>query len=900
MVPNLKNLTTNKIIQIMKIFFLYLLTAISIVASQSSFANNKFYDPISGIVRNSSGEPVAMASVRVKGSAQGTTTDNEGRFSLNITGNQTLVVSIVGYKETEVLVSGDSKSSLSIILEESARDMEAIILTGSVVSRPPIRSSNPVSAYGSKTIEKMAPASTADLLKHVPGFVAETSGGEVGNNLFARGIPSAGAYEFVQMQEDGLPVFEDGALQFANADNWMRVDETVSRMEALRGGSGSVFATNAPGGIINFISKNGTNKFSGVGKLTGGTSGLFRTDLNFSGAIVPDKLFFNVGGFYRTEDGIRNPGYKANIGGQIKANLKYNLDNGGFIKFYYKKLNDRNLFLLPIPLTDKDNPKGIDGFNPHTGTLASSNYSQLQVPQYGGGYYRRDLENGVHPNVNAVGGEFKIDLGKGFTVNNNVRFTKIGLDYTAIFPGAEPKTAAGFAATYTVNNGTSFPVVGPKYIYANTGMVAHPALVTKVGYWAIDKQMNNLANNLRFDYKQKNMTLSAGYYYSNWTSNQQWNWSNLLIEVSDKPQLLDLVDTSLAPGSANYSRTYHGVSDISFLTREAQTKGDINALFANAEINANEQVTINVGLRYDMDKYQGYKATSKMYSLDSDPNFGTDFSTTTADNSITRVEGPFYYWKYNLNRLSATAALNYKFRSDMAVFLRYSNGFRGPTEEVFYEHASDFSDIKPTVLNQVELGYKYLGKQLSAAANLFYTDISDISFNDYLLNGVAENKFAQARNFGLEAEGEYTAGKFSLSISATVQNPKYRNYAGKDGSGNSFDYNDNRVRRIPNFYGIIRPSYNITKDLSIYAELDHFGKKYADDANLTTLPSFDVLNAGIAYKINRVRFAVDGSNITNTIGLTEGNPRIATPAGSIYFARPILGAAAKATVSIEF
>jgi hypothetical protein len=49
------------------------------------------------------------------------------------------------------------------------------------------------------------------LLQRVPGFAVETSGGEVGNNLFAR-IPSAGAYEFVQVQEDGLPVFEDGAF----------------------------------------------------------------------------------------------------------------------------------------------------------------------------------------------------------------------------------------------------------------------------------------------------------------------------------------------------------------------------------------------------------------------------------------------------------------------------------------------------------------------------------------------------------------------------------------------------------------------------------------------------------------------------------------------------------------
>ncbi len=120
------------------------------------------------------------------------------------------------------------------------------------------------------------------------------------------------------MQEDGLPVFEDGALQFANADNFFRVDNTVSRLEALRGGSGSIYANNSPGGLINFISKEGTNTFKGTAKLETGSYGLMRTDVNVGGALVQDKLFFNVGGFYRVDNGIRKTGFKANDGVRLK------------------------------------------------------------------------------------------------------------------------------------------------------------------------------------------------------------------------------------------------------------------------------------------------------------------------------------------------------------------------------------------------------------------------------------------------------------------------------------------------------------------------------------------------------------------------------------------------------
>ena len=109
----------------------------------------------------------------------------------------------------------------------------------------------------------------------------ETSGGEVGNNLFARGIPSAGAYEFVQVQEDGLPVFEDGALQFANADNFFPCRQFCQPYGSFeRRFRFYFFATNSPGGLINFITREGTNDFRGTAKLETSTYGLMRTDVN--------------------------------------------------------------------------------------------------------------------------------------------------------------------------------------------------------------------------------------------------------------------------------------------------------------------------------------------------------------------------------------------------------------------------------------------------------------------------------------------------------------------------------------------------------------------------------------------------------------------------------------------
>jgi outer membrane receptor protein involved in Fe transport len=61
----------------------------------------------------------------------------------------------------------------------------------------------------------------------------------------------------VQLQEDGLPVMEFGDIIGASSDTFLRADLNLERVESIRGGSASTFASNSPGGIINFISATG-------------------------------------------------------------------------------------------------------------------------------------------------------------------------------------------------------------------------------------------------------------------------------------------------------------------------------------------------------------------------------------------------------------------------------------------------------------------------------------------------------------------------------------------------------------------------------------------------------------------------------------------------------------------
>lgn len=780
-----------------------------------------------------------------------------------------------------------------------SNDIDQVVITGNSKPKAKLESATAISTFTAKEIQKQNPISAAALLQRVPGFAVETSGGEVGNNLFARGIPSAGAYEFTQIQEDGLPVFEDGALQFANADNFFRVDNTTARLEALRGGTGSIFATNSPGGLINFISKEGTNDFKGVAKLETSTYGLMRTDLNLGGALVKDKLFFNIGGFYRTDDGIRKTGFKANNGGQIRMNLKYVFDKG-YAKVYYKKLDDRNAFYLPIPLTN--DLKEFPGFNANYGTYAYNTIGQLNIPQAGGGFFKRDLTNGIHPKMDVLGAEFKYDLGNNFSVINKTRYTKINLDYTAIFPSGGPTLANDFAGGYGINNGNA------QYSLVSNGQLVNPQYVQKLGFWAIDKQMDNFVNDLQFNYKFDKGNVTAGFYKSNWKSNQYWNWSNILTTATDKPQLLNLVDTSLSPNGVGYSKTYNGVTEMSFLLRESQTQGSLNDLYLNLDYSLTDQLSFNGGIRYSHDIYRGYKVNTTTSNLNNSGLTvdGThDFGTTTADDNMSILGNQYTYWRYDVDKVSYTTSLNYKINSQNAFYGRFSHGFRSPNEEAYYNNIDDLSALKPALTNQIELGYKYYSRTFDIGVIPFYSTLKNLSFTDVFSDGTSENKFADTRNLGIELEGyaRLFSNVLELTFNGTIQSPKYKNFSGTNADGTTFDYDGKFVRRIPKLYFNISPAVNITKEWRTYVSYNYYGKRFQNEANdeSYSLPAFSEFGAGTSYQLGKIRFAIDATNIFNTIGITEGDPRSTVSAGTnVRMARPIMGAAARASITLEF
>lgn len=84
---------------------------------------------VTGIVTDKKGEPLPGVTIKIKGTDAGTITGINGSFSLQLTsGNETLVISYLGYSDQEIAVNG--RTSLSINLEESTSALDEVVVIG--------------------------------------------------------------------------------------------------------------------------------------------------------------------------------------------------------------------------------------------------------------------------------------------------------------------------------------------------------------------------------------------------------------------------------------------------------------------------------------------------------------------------------------------------------------------------------------------------------------------------------------------------------------------------------------------------------------------------------------------------------------------------------------------------
>lgn len=215
------------------------------------------------------GEALIGVSLSVKGTATGTASDMDGKFSFapSVSGNQVLVVSYVGYKTQElpILISGKDINVGAIKLESEAMGLEGVEIIASVAvdRQTPVA----VSTIRSLQIEERASNQEfPELLKSTPGVYTTKSGGGYGDSrINIRGFSSVN----VAVMINGIPVndMENGTVYWSN---WAGLTDVTRSMQVQRGLGASRVAVPSIGGTINVLTKttdasHGGSIFYGIG-----------------------------------------------------------------------------------------------------------------------------------------------------------------------------------------------------------------------------------------------------------------------------------------------------------------------------------------------------------------------------------------------------------------------------------------------------------------------------------------------------------------------------------------------------------------------------------------------------------------------------------------------------------
>jgi len=262
----------------------YLLWSLVLVLSATSVSAQQ--KTVTGIVKNSEdGSPLVAASIQVKGTNVGITTDQNGNFSIKVSDNQTLVVSAVGFTSEEIRVG--NKSVFNINLTNSTAILENVVVTALGIKRAEkalgysaqqiggeelneARSNNWSSALSGKVAGlQLLSAGSGPLSSTRITLRGDISLNPNNNNalIVVDGVPmnnrnmtSSGVNNAYQAGSGN-----DVPVDFGNNINDINPDD-IESVTVLKGpGATALYGSRAGNGAILITTKSGTKKQSGIG-----------------------------------------------------------------------------------------------------------------------------------------------------------------------------------------------------------------------------------------------------------------------------------------------------------------------------------------------------------------------------------------------------------------------------------------------------------------------------------------------------------------------------------------------------------------------------------------------------------------------------------------------------------
>lgn len=221
---------------------------ITLLSTSSKSVNQEKKKKISGQIVDTYGLAVIGANVVEKGTTNGTITDVDGNFSLEVDENSTLVVSYIGYTPQEIIVA--NKSNFSIKLKEDTEVLDEVVVVGYGTAKKK-NLTGAVSSVKAEKLSAQAPRNVQDILRsNAAGLnigIATDAKAEADLSVRGKGTLSAGSSPLIVL---------DGVIYEGNLSDI--TPEDIASVDVLKDASSSaVYGAKAANGVIAITTKKG-------------------------------------------------------------------------------------------------------------------------------------------------------------------------------------------------------------------------------------------------------------------------------------------------------------------------------------------------------------------------------------------------------------------------------------------------------------------------------------------------------------------------------------------------------------------------------------------------------------------------------------------------------------------
>jgi hypothetical protein len=789
-------------------------------------------------------------------------------------------------------------------------ELDEIVVTGVASSHGQRKQDAPfaITTATEEAMKDAAPTSTADLSKLVPGLFAEVTGGQSGPNIEVRGFPTAGDAPYVTFQLDGLPIYPVATLSFLDTSTQIRTDDSVSRLEGTIGGPAVLWGAAQPGATMNLTQKNGLDNPEGVLRFTTGSGAEERVD-GYYGGKVSDGWYASIGGFYTTQKGVRDTQYPSDEGYQLEGTITHTIDDGK-IQAYARITDTDTQFFTPIPLLSSGsgtNTKvsAYPGFNPLTATFFSNANRYVSIDTAPGQSMTLDEKRGRGVDTHLFGLDFDKSW-KGFDFTNKLSYYS-GTTYSITqFTGALPETLGQFISSEVTQANSTVPTAATGGALATSGTATFAGNgqaitnlnqeVIGVGNWYVKKDITAFQDEGRAsrDLFEGNR-LTAGFYVSHYTSHDIWylgNQSLLTLQTNAQPIAVTLNNGVKATSAGGV------FTPVSYAVNNDYT-GDNQAGIIADDWSITDKLKVNAGFRLEHESIDATMENRGKGNSSTDP-------LALYDYGASELSGTFNGFSHGWWAHAFSVGADYEVMKNLNAFVSYNQGYVMPTfDDVRNNNGSSYEAI--THVKQVQGGIKTSSDMYSVYLTGFYTTFGGQPASQILTNGTIINYTLSSESKGVEFEtalhpframGPYLQG-LELSFTGDYQKGTYT--AGGPGITGS------EVARQPDFQFRLTPSYSFDTafgGVKLWATTTYVDSRWGDQFDTQFLPSYVTEDIGASLVMDNgleVRFT--GTNITNTLAITEGNSRVVgagTGAGGVFLGRPLFGATYEGSVAIHF